>query len=65
MRGDGDHLVLEVGDDGVGFDTARTRAPDRFGLRGLRSLVSEVGGDLEVVSATGEGTTVRMAVKLT
>ena len=37
--------------------------PDRFGLRGLRSLVRDVGGELDVTSAVGEGTSVRMAVR--
>ena len=40
-------LVLEVVDDGVGFDTAAPSEPDRFGLRGLRSLVRDVGGEFE------------------
>ena len=56
-------LLLEVVDDGVGFDTAAPSPPDRFGLRGLRSLVRDVGGELDVTSALGEGTSVRMAVR--
>jgi signal transduction histidine kinase len=59
-RADG-RMTLEVVDDGVGFDP-EVRDPDRFGLRGLRSLVTDVGGRLEVRSAVGEGTTVRMEV---
>ena len=61
VRGDGRTLTLEVVDDGVGFDPART-APDSYGLRGLRSLVADSGGVLEVRSSSGEGTTVRMEV---
>jgi len=56
-------LLLEVVDDGVGFDTTAPSPPDRFGLRGLRSLVRDVGGELDVTSALGEGTSVRMAVR--
>ena len=55
--------LLEVVDDGVGFDTTAPSEPDRFGLRGLRSLVRDVGGELDVTSAVGEGTSVRMAVR--
>jgi two-component system NarL family sensor kinase len=62
VRGDGRTLTLEVVDDGVGFDPAGVRDPDRYGLRGLRSLVAESGGSLEVRSSPGEGTTVRMEV---
>lgn len=63
VRGDEEELLLEVVDDGVGFDTAAPSKPDRFGLRGLRSLVRDVGGELKVDSAVGEGTSVRMAVR--
>lgn len=63
MRGDAGGLLLEVVDDGVGFDTTAPSPPDRFGLRGLRSLVRDVGGELDVTSALGEGTSVRMAVR--
>ncbi|GAA2150939.1 hypothetical protein GCM10009844_32490 [Nocardioides koreensis] len=62
VRGDGRHLTLEVVDDGVGFDPTRVRDSEHFGLRGLRSLVAEAGGTLEVRSSPHEGTTVRMEV---
>lgn len=61
VRGDGQRLTLEVVDDGVGFDPARVNT-DSYGLRGLRSLVADSGGTLEVRSSLGEGTTVRMEV---
>jgi signal transduction histidine kinase len=61
VRRDERRLTLEVVDDGVGFDPG-VRDPDRYGLRGLRSLVTDIGGRLEVRSAAGEGTTVRMEV---
>ncbi|GAB2454534.1 hypothetical protein GCM10027062_38700 [Nocardioides hungaricus] len=61
VRGDGRTLALEVVDDGIGFDPARVTA-DSYGLRGLRSLVTDSGGVLEVRSSPGEGTTVRMEV---
>ncbi|MFC6285242.1 sensor histidine kinase [Nocardioides sp. GCM10027113] len=64
VRGDGRLLVLDVVDDGVGFEPSRAAAGDSFGLRGLRSLVSEAGGTLEVRSAPGEGTRVRMEVEV-
>jgi two-component system NarL family sensor kinase len=62
VRGDGRTLTLEVVDDGTGFDPAAVRDPDRYGLRGLRSLVADSGGTLEVRSSPGEGTTVRVEV---
>lgn len=46
--------VLEVVDDGRGFDREARRAG--FGLDGMAERVALAGGDLEVVSGPGEGT---------
>ena len=53
---------LEVTDDGRGFDTTAPPPAGHFGIRGLRDLVSESGGELTVGSVVGEGTTVRLVV---
>ncbi len=56
-------LVLEVADQGRGFDT---RNPDLEGL-GLISMAERVGaagGRLQVESNVGEGTTIRAAIPL-
>jgi len=50
--------VVEIADDGVGFDAraALDRPPEgHFGLRVLADLVSNAGADLEVSSAPGAG----------
>ena len=52
------HLVLEIIDDGVGFDPAQP-FPGQLGLVSMRERVEEVGGVLEVSSAPGRGTRVR------
>lgn len=54
-------VVLEVHDDGVGFDPAAEEQQgglDHFGLAGMRERVEMVGGHLSVDSAPGQGTTV-------
>lgn len=56
--GDGRVLRLEVVDDGHGFDPAAELGRDRFGLRGLRSLVTDAGGRFDVASSPGGGTRV-------
>jgi signal transduction histidine kinase len=56
-----DGVVLEVGDDGRGFDPQRVRA-GRFGLESMRSRAGEIGADLAVISAPGRGTVVRVEV---
>jgi signal transduction histidine kinase len=55
----GGHVSVHVEDDGVGFDPA---VAGGHGLAGLRSRVAEVGGEVDVVSAPGEGTRVTVRV---
>lgn len=53
--------VLTVSDDGVGFDPGSVPA-DHVGLRILADLAASLDGTLEVRSAPGRGTTLRMVV---
>lgn len=53
-------VVLEVRDDGVGFDPAGARPG--FGLDGLHARAAEVGGAVDVRSRPGAGTTLRLEV---
>jgi signal transduction histidine kinase len=56
---DPDGVSLLVRDDGVGFDASDSRLRGHtFGLRSMRERAKSVGGDLNVVSRRGEGTTV-------
>jgi len=55
-------VVLEVRDDGDGFDPDATTSPEHFGLRGLASLATDNGGRLDVESRPGAGTTIRLEV---
>lgn len=59
---DGD-TVLSVADNGVGFDPdARSIAARRLGLVSMRERIEAAGGTFEIVSAPGQGTTVRASV---
>jgi signal transduction histidine kinase len=62
----GSTAVLEVSDDGRGFDTdaAASSANGHFGLQMLGDLVGDAGGNFDIVSAPGEGTRVRLEVPL-
>ncbi|HEU5470136.1 MAG TPA: GAF domain-containing sensor histidine kinase [Actinophytocola sp.] len=55
-------VVLEVTDDGRGFDPASAAAAGRLGLASMRERARTVGGQITVASAPGAGTTVRLAV---
>lgn len=57
----GEHLVLEVADDGIGGAVAQPGS----GLQGLADRVEADGGKLEVESPPGAGTTVRVTIPLT
>lgn len=61
---DADLLVLEVVDDGEGFEVATATDKGHFGLRGLQDLIRDAGGRLNVRSSPGDGTTVRLEVRL-
>jgi two-component system NarL family sensor kinase len=57
--------VLELVDDGRGFDaddSSASRARGHFGLVALRGLVTDAGGVLDVRSTRGRGTTLRVEV---
>jgi signal transduction histidine kinase len=55
-----EQLVLEIVDDGCGFDPAGSRAGRSFGLESMRSRATEIGAELTVISAPGRGTVVRV-----
>jgi signal transduction histidine kinase/ligand-binding sensor domain-containing protein len=53
---------MTIADDGRGFEgDANSSGPDgHFGLRGMRERADEIGADLTVKSAPGEGTQIRL-----
>lgn len=57
---DPDAVRLEIRDDGAGFDPDRVNGG--YGLRGMRTRVSEAGGTLTVRSSPGAGTQVSARV---
>jgi len=61
LRRDGDGTLLEVEDDGVGFDpeAPETRSR-RLGLTSMEERAQRLGGTLEINSAPGAGTTIRL-----
>jgi signal transduction histidine kinase len=60
-----DLTMLDVHDDGVGFDHATTVASAAgagLGLHAMTERVATLGGSLAVESAPGEGTTIAVEV---
>ena len=62
--GDGEHVTLEVRDDGVGPGDA-VPGDDGFGLAGMRDRVALVGGHVEFGPGDGGGTVLRVTVPRT
>jgi len=62
LRTDDQAILLEVSDDGRGFDPGSARAG--IGLSAMRERVEELGGEIEISSRPGEGTEVTVRVPL-
>jgi two-component system CheB/CheR fusion protein len=57
-------LRVIVEDNGRGFDTRSPHDAKRLGLRGMRERAALVGGELQIESSSGRGTTVFLTVPL-
>ena len=60
----GDRALLEVEDDGRGFDLSKVRLTLGHGLSNIQTRARNVGGDVEMTSEPGGGTTVLAWVPL-
>jgi signal transduction histidine kinase len=60
---EGSRLTLTVHDDGQGFDPSDVDTERHLGIRGMRERTEMVGGNLEIESQPGQGTTVRLTIE--
>jgi signal transduction histidine kinase len=62
---DEDMLLIDVDDDGIGFDVG-PEAPDtpHVGLRGIHERAAALGGVLQVISNPGRGSRIHVALPL-
>jgi signal transduction histidine kinase len=51
-------VLMEISDDGVGFDLSKMRLALGHGLANMRTRARKMGGDIEVNSEPGKGTSV-------
>jgi signal transduction histidine kinase len=61
-RCDGTRALIDVTDNGVGFEQGRAGRLDSYGVMGMRERASSVGAALEILSAPGRGTRVRCSI---
>lgn len=56
------HLLLQIRDNGRGFDAGHIDDAERFGLQGMYERAEMIGAQLKVETAVGQGTTVQLAM---
>jgi signal transduction histidine kinase len=61
LTDDGKRVCLEVQDNGVGFDPQRDY-PGHLGLRSMQERAAKLGGMLDIESALGTGTRIRISI---
>lgn len=60
IKNNNDHILLEITDTGPGFDVPLIlENTDRLGVSGMRERVESIGGNFEIESKMGVGTTIR------
>ncbi len=57
------HLILEITDNGQGFELAEARNQGGMGLENMQTRAKELGGTLEILTQPAQGTTIRATVK--
>lgn len=60
----GGEVVLEISDDGRGFEPETVDNGSRYGLVGMRERTDMIGGEFQIISLREKGTTVRVTIPL-
>jgi signal transduction histidine kinase len=55
-------VLLEISDDGMGYDPAEARRSGGIGLRGIEERAKRINGKLEIVTEPGKGTVLKVEV---
>lgn len=63
LRQEEQTVTMEITDDGAGFDQTAVQNQGGLGLQGMAERAAQVGGNLTVWSAPGQGTAVRVEVR--
>jgi signal transduction histidine kinase len=59
-----DDLIVEVRDDGKGFDPAYAAMRKSFGLLGMRERATVLGGSIDIISMPQQGTVVSVRIPM-
>ena len=64
LRVGADHLILKIADNGRGMAQAQWRDPKSLGLLGIRERAYLLGGNVDIESKDGMGTTIIFSIPL-
>jgi signal transduction histidine kinase len=62
LRATREALTVSVRDDGSGFSPERAAGPGHYGIIGMKERAAQIGGQLELVTKPGEGTTITLTL---
>jgi len=62
LRNESNKLVLEIIDNGIGFDKNISGRQDSYGMIGMKERVVLLEGELDIISEEGQGTCVRVEI---
>jgi len=63
FKEENDQIILEVKDNGIGFEMNKLEQIDSFGLIGMRERALSIGAELTIESLLTMGTTVTLLLK--
>jgi signal transduction histidine kinase len=61
LKKESNKIILEIQDNGVGFDITSAKSQSGMGLKGMQERAEQFGGNLQIKSGTS-GTTIRVEV---
>jgi PAS domain S-box-containing protein len=62
FKNESDKLILEVIDNGIGFDKNNSGRQDSYGMIGMKERVVLLDGELDIASEIGKGSCVRVEI---
>ncbi len=62
LRNESNRLILEISDNGIGFDQNTSGRQDSYGIIGMKERVILLEGELEITSEVGQGTCIRVEI---
>ena len=65
IRKTDDHIVIEMNDDGKGFDLSSVKNKKTLGIIGMKERAIMLGGTFDINSGLNKGTTITVSIPLT